>query len=148
MDINEETYLKERVQNQIDWYSEKSTTNKFLNYLFKILILLISSSIPVLMGFLDTTLIINKTIIGGLGALIAILTGIVSLCKFQEKWTNYRTTSETLKHQKFLFLTKSDPYKIEEESSFNLFVNTAEIIISKENSDWNSFISKKETGKK
>ena len=147
MKLDEETCLNERVQDQIDWYSSKSTINKNYNHFFKTLILLISASIPVLIGFLDTSLVINKTVIGSMGALITVLTGVVSLCKFQEKWTNYRTTSETLKHQKFLFLTKSDPYK-NEESSFNFFVTTVESIISKENSDWNSFISKKESAKK
>lgn len=144
--LNEEKYLKERVEDQIDWYCSKSITNKNYNYVFKALILFISASIPVLTGVLDTTIVFNKVVIGSMGALITVITGIISIGKFQEKWTNYRTTSETLKHQKYLFVTQADPYV--KEDSFKSFVNTIESIISKENSDWNTYITKKESKKK
>lgn len=146
MDINTENYIENRLQNQIDWYSKKSTTNKRYNYLFKTTILIISTSIPLLSGIpiLDDNLI--RIVLGVLGAIIAIMSGIVSLFKFQEKWTNYRTTSETLKHEKYLFLTKTTPYN--EQDAFGTLVSRVESIISRENSDWNSFFSKKDENKK
>lgn len=140
MEINNEEYVDKRLQEQIDWYSNKSTTNKKYNYFLKSLILIISTSIPVISGFITLSEGKVRLILGCLGAIIAILTGLVSLFKFQEKWTNYRTTSEILKHEKFLFLTKTPPYK--EEDSFSILVNKVESIISRENTDWNSFINK------
>jgi len=80
------------------------------------------------------------------GAIVAILSGLVSLFKFQEKWTNYRTTSETLKHEKYMFLTKTSPYH--EQDSLSTLVYRVESIISRENSDWNSFFNKKDANKK
>ena len=71
----------------------------------------------------------------------AILTGLSVLLKFQEKWTEYRTTSEILKHEKFLFITKAGSYGNEEES-FKLFVRRIENLISKENSAWSQYINK------
>jgi len=145
MEINNEEYVVDRLQEQIDWYSKKSTTNKKYNYFLKSSILIISTSIPVISGFITLPEDKVRLILGCLGAIVAILTGLVSLFKFQEKWTNYRTTSETLKHEKFLFLTKTPPYK--EEDSFSILVNKVESIISRENTDWNSFINKKDENK-
>lgn len=144
--MNTEDYIKDRLQDQIDWYSKKSTTNKNYNYILKTATLIISTSIPFISGI--STLEDNavRIILGILGAIVAILTGLVSLFKFQEKWTNYRTTSETLKHEKYLYLTKTFPY--DEQDAFATLVSRVESIISRENSDWNSFFSKKDENKK
>ena len=146
MEINTEKYITDRLQDQIDWYSRKSTTNKKYNYFLKAAILIISTSIPLISGIsgLDDKTV--RIVLGILGAIVAILTGLVSLFKFQEKWTNYRTTSETLKHEKYLFLTKTSPYNVAD--SFGALVNRVESIISRENSDWNSFFNKKDENKK
>ncbi|MGI6340469.1 MAG: DUF4231 domain-containing protein [Bacteroidales bacterium] len=146
MEINTEKYITERLQDQIDWYSQKSTTNKKYNYFLKTAILIISTSIPLISGISGLDDITVRIVLGILGAIVAILTGLVSLFKFQEKWTNYRTTSETLKHEKYLFLTKTSPYH--EQDSFGALVNRVESIISRENSDWNSFFNKKDETKK
>ena len=69
-----------------------------------------------------------------MGLLITIITGVVTLYKFQENWIEYRTTCETLRHEKFLFLTQTDPYDIEDP--FNLLVHRVENLISKENTQW------------
>jgi hypothetical protein len=42
---------------------------------------------------------------------VAAIAGLITLIKFQENWTEYRTVSETLKFEKFLFLSKAGPYK-------------------------------------
>ena len=49
-------------------------------------------------------------ILGGLfalvaimGSVVAIISGFLSTFQFQKKWIEYRTTSETLKHEKYLF---------------------------------------------
>ena len=64
--------------------------------------------------------------------------------KFQEKWSEYRTTSETLKHEKYLYETKSGPYDNERTDNFKSFVVRIENLISKENSSWSQYINKKE----
>lgn len=82
-------------------------------------------------------------IVPSLGAIIAIVSGVIGLYKFQENWLEYRTVSESLKHEKYLFLTRSEPYH--EAVPFNLFVNRVENIISEGNSKWSQTM--KEVGK-
>ena len=47
---------------------------------------------------------------GGLGALIVVLESIQQLFQFHSNWTHYRSTSEALKHEKFLFLAHAGSY--------------------------------------
>jgi hypothetical protein len=73
-------------------------------------------------------------IIGFLGVVIAICAGLAAINKFQENWLMYRTTCETLRHEKFLFMTKTKPY--DDNEAFNQFVVRVENLISKENTQW------------
>ncbi|HFC76762.1 MAG TPA: DUF4231 domain-containing protein, partial [Candidatus Moranbacteria bacterium] len=47
---------------------------------------------------------------------------------------------ESLKHEKYLFLTKSEPYDIDEP--FKLLVQRVESLISKENTNWSNYMKK------
>ena len=143
--MKEDQYMKERVNDQINWYSKKSTRNKQLHLWMRGLVIVFSAIIPFAAGFVETNpdFIYLNYIIGILGMLVAILTGISSLMKYQEKWVKYRTASETLKHEKFLYVTKSGEYKSQGDH-FSTFVNRVESLISKENSLWNEYMVKEE----
>lgn len=105
--MTEQEYIKARIDDQIKWYSEKASTNKLYNHWTKGLIILFSATIPLIAGLEFCSTIKNITV-GILGSLIAILSGLSGLLKFQEKWSEYRTTSETLKHEKYYFKQKQD----------------------------------------
>ncbi len=139
--MNENEYIEQRVNDQINWYSKKSTINKHYHNWSKGLIITFSALIPFAAGFISVETKWLTYIIAILGVFIAVLTGISTLLKFQEKWIKYRTTSETLKHEKFLFLTKSGPYDNTDEA-YKVFVNRIENLISKENSAWSQYINK------
>lgn len=139
--MTEEEYIKERVDDQIKWYSDKSSTNKLLHLWSKGLVIVFAALIPFAAGFITAVTIWLNYVIATLGVLTAIFTGLSALLKFQEKWNEYRTTSETLKHEKYLFKTNSGPYDGEEEA-FKLFVSRIENLISKENSAWSQYINK------
>ena len=62
----------------------------------------------------------------------------MALYNFQENWIEYRTTCESLRHHKFRFLTKSEPY--DGEDAFQNLVNNIEALISKENTNWVEYI--------
>lgn len=138
--MTEDQYIEQRVDDQIKWYSNKATTNKLLNHWTKGAIIVFSASIPLIAG-LDFNQIMKDLLLGALGILIAILSGLSGLLKFQEKWTEYRTTSETLKHEKILFQTRTGPYNGEEEP-FKLLVTRSENLVSKEHSAWSQYINK------
>jgi len=138
--MTEEEYIKDRVDNQIKWYSDKATLNKNLHHWTKIAVIVFSAAITLIAGFkFDTTA--KDITLGVLGTFIAIVSGLSGLLKFQEKWTEYRTTSETLKHEKMLFVTKTGPFDNTEEP-FKILVTRIENFISKEHSAWSQYINK------
>jgi hypothetical protein len=49
-------------------------------------------------------------ITGSLGATIVVLEGVQQLFQFQQNWIRYRATTESLKHEKYLFLSRAGPY--------------------------------------
>ena len=61
------------------------------------------------------------------------LEGLLHLNQYQENWTNYRTTAESLKHEKFLFLAKAGPYADAADPRATL-AERVEALISQENS--------------
>lgn len=134
--MNEEEYISSRVDDQIDWYDKKSKKSQSWFKWLRGFEILSAASIPIIAGFAKEPFPVTL-VVGLLGALIAVLTSIVSLNQFQENWTEYRTTCESLKHEKFLFLTNAEPYH--EEESFRLFVQRVESLISKENSAWSQY---------
>jgi len=125
-------YLEQRLDNQIDLYSDKSSRCKVWYRSLRIIEFVAAAIIPLLSGM--DNLLYSNWIIGGLGMLIAISAATGSLFKYHENWIQYRATSEALKHEKFLFLGGSAPY--DEENAFQLLVQRVEGLISKENTNW------------
>ncbi|TNF50503.1 MAG: DUF4231 domain-containing protein [Bacteroidetes bacterium] len=138
--MTEVEYIRTRIDDQIMWYSTKATQNKRYNHWSKAAIIVFSASIPLIAG-IEFSPSFKNILIGVLGALIAIVSGLSGLLKFQEKWTEYRTTSETLKHEKILFQTKTGPYS-EEGEPFKMLVTRTENLVSKEHSAWSQYINK------
>jgi hypothetical protein len=138
-------YLKLRLQDQIDWYDRKSAINRAWFKWLSIVEIVSASAIPVLAPYAGESLAI-KVATGILGALIAVIASIKSLMQLQKNWIDYRTTSESLKKEKFLFLTATEPYA--DERAFSVLVQRVEALISKENTDWAQYIAKAEAKNK
>jgi len=145
MNLNQEDYLKNRLDDQIAWYSKKSSSNRKMYKTLQMIIIITSASIPFLSGYTEQYNFLN-IIVGLIGVTIASITAILSLNKYQENWLEYRTTAESLKHQKYLYLTGADPYH--EEKAFTLLVQEVEVLISKENSTWSQQMKKPAEQKK
>lgn len=143
--MDEQKYIEERLEDQINWYDTKSQLNQKRFKQLKIIEILSAASIPFLVAYADKSIEI-QVIVGLLGIAIAVITGIFGLYKFQENWIEYRTTSETLKHHKYLYETACLPYN--KENRFQKLVQTCEAIISKENSNWSQYIIEKEKEEK
>jgi hypothetical protein len=143
--MDAEEYVKLRLEKELNWYDKKSCRNKFYFIILQTIVIIAASLIPLLNAYADMNVVV-RFLIGALGSLTAILTGIVSLFKFKEHWSEYRTTAETLKHEKFLYLTSKGPYT--EDDSFSLLVERVEALISRENTKWYECINHKEEKKK
>ena len=129
-------YIAERVDNQIGWYDQKSQGAQRWFKRIRGLEIISAGAIPLFAGFGDGSTW-SIIVVGVLGAVVAILASLLSLNQFQENWIEYRTTCESLKHEKYLFLTNAEPYNEEDPLGlFGLFVQRIESLISKENSTW------------
>lgn len=135
--MNEEEYISGRVDEQIAWYDHKSMVNQLFYKRIQLLQIICSSLVVLLVGFITEAEAI-KWLIGVLSMFVAISTALNGLYKFQENWIAYRTTTETLKHNKYLYLTRATPY--DTDDAFEVFVKSTEECISQENSNWSKYI--------
>jgi hypothetical protein len=121
-----------RLDDQIDWYSKKSSLNQRRYKGLKVLTIASAAVIPVL-----TTAPVpsGSLIAAGLGVLIAISEGIQQLNQYNVNWTSYRSTSESLKHEKFLYLARAGPYRSVENAQA-LLAERVEALASQEGSKW------------
>ncbi len=140
--MDDKLYVDERLQDQINWYGKKSETNQGWYRALRIAELIFAAAIPLMVSQITVSTLSLKVFVAALGVLIVILTGLISLFRFQELWIEYRSTCETLKHEKYLYLTRSGPYGIDDP--FHLLVNRVESLLSKEHSVWAQYIRKKE----
>lgn len=136
--MNVDDFMKERVDDQIDWYKRKSGWNKKCYQYLRAIEIIAATSIPFLVGYMSLNASYVRTSVGLLGVLIAVIAGIISLYRFQENWVQYRTTCESLIHERFLFLTKAEPYDV--DSPFQLFVQRIESVVSTENTRWSQYV--------
>ncbi len=143
--MDKENYIKERLEDQISWYDAKSQINQWRFKWLSFAEIFCATLIPFVVC-LSEYIFYGRIVIGSLGVIIAVCAGLSRINKYQENWLMYRTTCETLRHEKYLFLTGSSPYNGEDR--FNKFVERVENIISKENSQWSSFTNEKSHNKK
>lgn len=142
MDADE--YQKARLEPQITWYDEKSKTNKNRYLACRAIEIISAAIIPFLAGFATDGAWQISGAIGFLGILVAISAGAVSLFQFQEHWIKYRTTAESLKKEKFLYLTHGEPY--ETENPLPMLVQRVETLVSQENTNWAQYMMKPTKG--
>ena len=128
-------YFEDRLEDQINWYDKNAIKYKKYHNMTEITTILMSTSIPFLAGFIGINRDLLILVFSILGFAITLLTSISSFLKFHEKWQEYRTTAETLKHEKFLFEYSSGVYK-DIENPEQLLVERVESLISSENSNW------------
>lgn len=138
--MNPEEYIAHRVEDQIGWYEKKSARNKRWFLTFQSLVIICSALIPLCVGFSDNEHMNWMKYIGGaLGALVAILGGIMALKKYRENWRIYRASAEALLREKYLYFNRIGQYDDPDENrNFKLFVERAEQIMSSENALWAS----------
>lgn len=140
-----EEYIEARLDNQISFYDKSSQSSQKHFKLLSAMQIVCGAVIPLVSGF-SREIAYSEWIMALLGVTITCATAFLTLNKYQEKWINYRTTCETLQHLKHLYLTGSTPYQ--DDDSFNNFVNDVEVTISRENSDWSRYATKKSGAQK
>jgi hypothetical protein len=123
-----------RLSDQLNWYDRKSGENQRRYKRIKVAQLILAGSIPVF-ALVDATW--GRWITAILGASVAILEGLQQLGQYNNLWVTYRATAEQLKHENYLFLAKSGPYKgLEEEEALSLLAERVEERVSTEHAKW------------
>ena len=136
-----ENYLRERVDGQIGWYSDKSSSNKRAYISLKIVELIAAAIIPFIAG-MKSTCLYWQMLLGLLGIAVTISAGISATFHFHENWITFRAVSESLKHEKYTYLAHDCDSQSKE--AFEQFVQRVESLISKENSIWANRHNKQE----
>jgi hypothetical protein len=143
--ISPEDYIKQRLSDQIDWYDRKSSMNQRWFKRLRFAEILAAATIPFLSGFAGNSFLIKITI-GALGVLVAVVASVLGLLHVQEHWIEYRAIAESLKREKMLFQTQTEPY--DKDNAFHLLVQRVEALLSKESSEWVQSMTKKPEGEK
>ncbi len=132
--MNESEYLEDRLDHQIEWYGRKAGRNQWWYRRLRVLEIAAAASIPFLAGLVTAEEDPAVLAVGILGIVVAVVAGVLGLFQFQENWVKYRSTAETLKHERFLFLTRTTPYG--GEDPFHLLVKRVEGLTSEEHTKW------------
>ncbi|CAI2636252.1 hypothetical protein AKUA1202_12540 [Apilactobacillus kunkeei] len=123
-----ETYKRERIDEQIKYYSNKSAKYKKCNNILIVISIISSATIPVVTYF-------NSNLITAtFGAISTITLSINSLFRFKEKSVLYRYKAEELKSQKYLYDMHVPPY--DDDNASQLFVTNCEDIFEDEHKKW------------
>lgn len=131
-----DTYINERLDDQITWYDQKSSSNQSRFKRCKWAEMALGGTIAVLTPTITACELI-KYIIAASSAGIVIVVALHGLHNFHENWIEYRKTSELLKNEKYTYLHKAGVYKeLSDDDRFILLVERCESIISHENINW------------
>ncbi len=149
-EIDIQTYLDERLVDQMNWYDQKSVTAQASYKRLRRIEIFSAATIPLLAGFVQIKILglpFIQLVVGILGVIVAAVSGLTALNKYQDLWVEYRTIAESLKHHLLLFQTKTQPYGGSDEQRFMRLVTNVEGLISRENSDWSGYIRQMGEGK-
>lgn len=122
----------DRLEDQIKYYSGSSAKNKRWFTRLKIVQLICAAAVPV-----AASVHAPVWVTGSLGAIVVVVEGIQQLGQYQANWINYRSTAESLKHEKFLYLSGAGPYQGNDDDK-RLLAERTEALISQENTTWTS----------
>jgi hypothetical protein len=124
----------DRLQEQIEWYDRRSGSSQEA---FKRLKICTISAAAVIPFAARVGIEWMSWVTAGLGVLIVVLEGLQQLNQYQSNWIAYRSTCETLKHEKFLYLAKAGIYATAGDPH-TLLAERIEASVSQEHAKWKS----------
>jgi hypothetical protein len=124
----------DRLEDQISWYDRKSSSNQKTYKRIKFTEIIAAAIIPFL-GALNLPHVGWWT--GTLGVIITVFEGMLHLNQYQQNWIAYRSTCESLKHEKYVFIAKASPYAGVADPRA-LLAERVESLVSQEHAKWAS----------
>lgn len=122
----------QRLEDQITWYDTRSRSNMRWYKRIKISEIASAAVIP----FLAASNLPHAVFATGiLGVLVTLFEGALQLNQYHENWIRYRSTCESLKHEKYIYLACAGPYPNVEKPRA-LLAERVESLISQEHAKW------------
>ena len=129
--MGKEDYIEQRLEDQIAWYDDKAGWNQRWFKRLQVVIIVAGALVPFVSGLGTDAGVWDDVVVG---VLVAALTAVLGLYKFQENWVQYRATAESLKREKYVFLAGVPPYAGDE--AFDLLVERVEGLMLSEHANW------------
>lgn len=130
--MSPEEYIAQRVDEQAAWYGRRSRQAQWSFRALRWIEIVGATLIPLIAGFAPATW--SQPATAALGAVVALCAALVGFGRYYERWIEYRSMRESLKREKFLFLTRATPYRIDD--AFAAFVERIEDVLAKESHAW------------
>jgi hypothetical protein len=121
-----------RLEDQIAWYDGKSASAQRAFKRLKVLQLVTAATVAVVAAA-DVVPWITAAIAGA----VLILEGLQQLGQYQANWIAYRSTCETLRHEKYLYLAGAGHYAASANPT-QLLAEKVEGLVSQEHAKWAS----------
>lgn len=126
--------ITERLEEQIVWYDLKSNSNMHWFKRIKMTEIVCAAVIPLLAA---SHLAYAAVVTGVLGVLITVFEGTLQLNQYHENWVRYRSTCESLKHEKYIYLANAGPYS-SSDKPHSMLAERVESLVSQEHARWES----------
>jgi Protein of unknown function (DUF4231) len=139
--VDQQNPTLDRLEDQIKWYDEKSQIAQRRFKTLKLGQVVIAAVIPLVSVF---PIPHPQWVTAVLGLIVLISEAVQQLNQDQQNWILYRSTCESLKHEKFLYLAEAGPY-VSANRPIALLADRIEGLISQEHAKW---ISTQEQAKK
>jgi hypothetical protein len=127
MATDRQKYYFEEWQKQQQYHSKKASQFKQRNQILQTITVLGSLIVPILLGVTDLPVIVPTIV----SVVVAIATALENINKYGENWVSFRRTSELLKREHRMYMTRADVYA--NANAFEVFVQRVENIISEQN---------------
>lgn len=120
-----------RLEQQIRWYDTSSMKAQNRYKTTKIWEFVVGAAIPVL------AMTAPGWVTASAGAVALGLEGVQQICQWHHNWITYRSTCESLRHEKYSYLARSGEYDgLDEGRAHKLLVERVEGFVSTEHSKW------------
>ena len=129
-ELTPEEYIKERVNQEIKYYSKSATQSKKSYLRMRAVSVIGGALVPVLVNIPGVYVDILTTIIS---LVVVLIVSLETVYRYREQWTNYRTAEQSLRNQYFIYTSKAGVYAtLDDATAFKLFVDRVEEAIEAE----------------
>lgn len=120
----------QRLEQQIGWYDTKSGSAQRWYKGVKFVEFVLGAAIPLTANYHGPTTAV-------LGIVVIVLEGLQQMNQWQHNWITYRSTCESLRHEKYSYLSRSGVYdELDDGRALKTLVERVEGLVSTEHSKW------------